>query len=150
MTARVLVVEDEGLIQRLLLTVFVRRGLEVEATGDGADALERIRTGRFGVVVLDLMLPGLSGYEILEACASLTGPRPVFLVTTAFDAGFIRRLDPGMVAAVITKPFDITTLTALVRELAETWPDRPAALPQARGAFSPATTRSSLDAEPAN
>jgi two-component system, OmpR family, response regulator len=148
LTARVLIVEDDVLICRLLQTVLGREGLDVEATGDGSEALEWIRSGRFGVVVLDLMLPGLSGYEVLASCVSLPPPRPMFLVTTAFDTAFLRRLDPAIVEAVVTKPFDVPVLATIVREAARGWPHLPAVIPRARGIVPASAFVDVADAEP--
>ena len=123
MSARVLIVENDLLIRRLLVVTLERDGLEVEAVHDGAEALERILSGRFGVVLLDLMLPHLSGYDIMDACArAFVHPRPLFFVTTAFDAAFRQPLDPTIVTAVIRMPFDISVLREIVRDCASAWP----------------------------
>jgi CheY-like chemotaxis protein len=131
-TARVLIVEDEPLIRRLLVSVLVRQGLEVEQCGDGVEGLALIRSGRFGVVVLDLMLPGVSGYDIVSECAaSLAPPRPIFVVMTAFEAAYRKALDAKLVTAVITKPFDVEMVAAIIRESADAWT---AARPDSAGA----------------
>src|SRR3954466_11258020 len=130
MSARVLIVESDVLVRRLLVVMLERDGLEIEAVDDGAEALERILSGRFGVVLLDLMLPHLSGYDIMDTCVrSFAHPRPVFVVTTAFDAAFGQSLDPTIVTAVIRMPFEISVLRKIVRDCASAWP-LPAVMPQ--------------------
>lgn len=128
MRPAVLLVEDEPLIHRVLMSMLLRQGIHVEATGDGLEALALIRSGRFAVVLLDLMLPRLSGYEIVRACAaSLPAPHPVVLVMTAADGGVRRDLDPRFVTAVFTKPFDFALVAEIIHETLQAWTAVPAA-----------------------
>ena len=127
MSARILIVEDDSAIRRLLVKILEREGLAVEVAGDGAEGLERILSGRFGVVILDLMLPRLSGYEVLAACAGALVPPPVFLVMTAFDRSARESLDPVLVTGVIAKPFDVEVVACMIREVAQAWTGTPPA-----------------------
>ncbi len=131
MPARVLIVEDDAMIRRLLVKTLEREALQVDAAADGLEALEILRSRSHGVVILDLMLPGLSGYELLEACAGTLGPPlPSFIIITAFDAASRRELDPQLVTAVIPKPFDVLMVAEIVSASARAWPAaRPAAQP---------------------
>lgn len=66
MAGRVLLIEDEANIAEALRFILTRDGWEVEIHADGASAMAKLRGMRPDVVVLDVMLPGRSGYEILE------------------------------------------------------------------------------------
>lgn len=116
MNERILIAEDERWTRQLLTKVLEREGLVVVACGDGAEALEWIRSNRFEAVVLDVMLPHVSGCEILAECPSIPEPRPVFFVMIAFDVELAEAIAPGLVAAVLRKPFDVTFLADVIRE----------------------------------
>jgi len=77
--ARVLVVDDEPGIRTALVRGLGAEGMEVEAVGDGHSALSAALTGGFDVIVLDIILPGLSGYRVLERLRSAGVDTPVLL-----------------------------------------------------------------------
>ena len=66
MSGRVLLIEDDANITEALCFILLRDGWDVEAHSDGTTAMEKLREIRRDVLVLDVMLPGRSGYEILE------------------------------------------------------------------------------------
>lgn len=114
---RVLVVEDDRSISRLLELELTHRGADVETVADGSKALEAI--GRFNpaVIVLDIMLPGMGGDQILAALRRAGNRTPV-LMLTARDAtrDKVGALDTGA-DDYLTKPFDITELDARLRAI---------------------------------
>ena len=63
---RALIVEDDPGIRRLVEKILQRNGIEIDTAHDGQLALDKIRNGRYSVIVLDLMLPGANGYEIID------------------------------------------------------------------------------------
>ena len=63
---RVLVVDDEPRITSFVARALAAEGLKVDAAGDGRRGLELARTGRYGLVVLDLLLPGIDGKSLLR------------------------------------------------------------------------------------
>ena len=77
--ARVLVVDDEPGVRTALARGLVAEGMDVVAVGDGPSALRAALTGSFDAVVLDIILPGLSGYRVLERmrAAGVDTPVPV-------------------------------------------------------------------------
>lgn len=81
--ARVLVVEDEPNIATSLNYILSRADFAVDTVADGGEALGRLRRERFGAVVLDVMLPGMSGFEVLRAIRadSRTVDLPVIVLT---------------------------------------------------------------------
>lgn len=103
---RVLVVDDDDAIRALLCTILRRRGIPVDSARNGAEALERCERCRYAVVLLDLMMPHLNGYQVLEAfSARQRDDRPLILVLTA--GAEPRNLSADLVAGTIRKPFDV-------------------------------------------
>jgi DNA-binding response OmpR family regulator len=113
---RLLVVDDEKPIRQLLARIAMRAGFEVDTANDGVQALEMLQAKPYAIAIVDLMMPRLSGYELLQKIASLD-PRPVVLVATAMANGDVASLDDSMVRRVIKKPFDVN---AVAKALVET------------------------------
>jgi DNA-binding response OmpR family regulator len=63
---RALVVEDDPAIRRLVAKLLARRNIEIDTATDGAKAVELIRTVPYSVIVLDLMVPEVNGFEIID------------------------------------------------------------------------------------
>lgn len=106
---RILVVDDDDAIRTLLRTVLRRRGFAVDAARNGIDALEQMGTCRYALIVLDLMMPMMSGYELLEFLAGqpmMTRPR-VIVLTAGLEP---RVFDGDLVVGMIHKPFDVDLL----------------------------------------
>ena len=119
--ARVLVVDDDASIRRLLEVTFRTEGLDVETARDGRDGLARALSDPPDVVVLDVMMPELDGWEVAERLAAdpRTATVPVvFLSARTQDADVTRGRELGA-AAYVTKPFDVFDLCELVHELVE-------------------------------
>jgi DNA-binding response OmpR family regulator len=109
MEKRILVVDDDDAIRTLLFTVLRRRGFKVDVARNGVEAVERCAACAYAVVLLDLMMPRMSGWEVLETLArEPVQTRPVVLVLTAGPEP--RNLDTTLVAAMMHKPFDIDLL----------------------------------------
>jgi DNA-binding response OmpR family regulator len=110
---RILVVDDDDAIRALVSTVLRRRGFGVDAARHGAEALERIGRCHYSLVVLDLMMPRVSGYEVLDHLnGMIASARPLVLVLTAGLEP--RNFDPNVVIGTIQKPFDIELLVDTV------------------------------------
>ncbi|PYQ48254.1 MAG: hypothetical protein DMF59_16580 [Acidobacteria bacterium] len=101
---------------RVLLT---RAGFECDFVSDGEAALQKIDGGQYAVIVLDLILPGISGIEILS---QLRASRPALLertiVMTGASNGILRNVDVTRVHSVIRKPFDISDMVQLTTDCA--------------------------------
>jgi DNA-binding response OmpR family regulator len=116
MPNRILVVEDEPAIADAVEYALEAEGFDVDAVGDGNVALERARAEAYDLLVLDLMLPGLSGVEV---CRRLREDSPVpILMLTAKDGEVDRVLGLEVGADdYVTKPFSVPELVARVRAL---------------------------------
>ena len=117
---RVLLIEDEPNIIEALSFILTRDGWTVHTHSDGATATERVRTGRPEVVVLDAMLPGRSGFDILRDLRADPGTAgiPVLMLTAR---GQERDRDMALrlgATHFMTKPFANAEVVAEVRRLA--------------------------------
>jgi CheY-like chemotaxis protein len=123
---RVLVVDDEPDVLLLCRLNLQQRGHELFEASEGPSALELARERRPDVIVLDLMLPGMNGFEVLETLQrdDTTARIPV-LVLTAKSLRADRERSRGLgAAAFLTKPFLPDDLCELVESLAEARADR--------------------------
>jgi CheY-like chemotaxis protein len=113
---RVLVVDDDEGVKALMSELLRREELSVDCATDGEMALERIRRNRYDAIVLDLMLPKTSGFEVLRFIKNehpLMLPRTV--VVTAASNMTLRDFDDGQkVQRVLRKPFDISEFVQTV------------------------------------
>ena len=116
MTERILVVDDEAAIRETVGYALRGEGYEVSDAADGEEALEVARSNGFDVLILDLMLPKLSGVEV---CRRLRAESDVpILLLTAKDAEVDRVL--GLEAGAddyVTKPFSVAELVSRVRAI---------------------------------
>ena len=115
--ARLLLVDDEVRLTQLLAQLLTRHGCAVTVAHDGHTGLLEARQGTFDVVVLDVMLPGLSGYQVLKRLRAEGYDVPV-LMLTAKDGEYDEAdaLDLGA-DDYVTKPFSSVVLTARLAAL---------------------------------
>ncbi len=110
---RILIVDDDDPIRALLMTVLRRRSFRVDGARNGIDAVGRLAACRYALVVLDLMMPRMNGYEVLEHISRMPSTtRPLVLVLTAGLEQ--RRFDTSFVVGTMQKPFDIELLVDTV------------------------------------
>ena len=113
---RLLVVDDDPNIRRMIVAALRRDGYEFLEAPNGRDALDLMRERHPDVVVLDLMMPVLSGWDVLqerERDPELSRI-PVIVVSANRDPALVTAVDKG-ICAFLPKPFDIGALSALVR-----------------------------------
>jgi DNA-binding response OmpR family regulator len=112
--ARVLVVDDSEEL-RLLLTVALRgKRLAVDTASDGREAIEKLSVETYRVLALDLMMPEVSGWDVIEWMIAHPERKPhTVIVLTANDRDVLQKLKP-VVNAVIFKPFDVVEVAAYV------------------------------------
>ena len=117
--ALVLVVEDDPVILKLLEVNFDLEGYEVIVAKDGEEGLELARTGAPDVIVSDIMMPRLSGLELLAALKedTKTAEIPVILLSAKAQTGDVRSGLEAGAADYITKPFEPLDLLERVQRL---------------------------------
>jgi len=107
---RVLVVEDEEAIRTGLIDVLVFHGYEVDSAATGPEGLRKALTGKFELILLDIMLPGMDGYEICDRIRSVDRNQPIIMLTAkTSDDEIVQGLKLGA-DDYVPKPFSIQQL----------------------------------------
>jgi two-component system response regulator PilR (NtrC family) len=114
--ARVLVADDDQSIRQLLCTIISRERCEVDCVADGLEAVEHLERHDYAVILLDLMMPRLDGFGVIEYLKNHPpAAKPIVLVITAYADQKFREVDASIVAGVLRKPFEIEEVGSLVR-----------------------------------
>ena len=114
---RVLVVDDEEFIRSVLTEILEAEGYEVVGASDGEAALEQLHGERFDLVITDLVMPGVSGMEVLAAAKRVDPNLPVVVMTGYPSSSTVAELTAMELDEFITKPFDIEMVKRLVARL---------------------------------
>ncbi|MEO8669786.1 MAG: response regulator transcription factor [Tahibacter sp.] len=113
--SRILIVEDEPAIRTGLVDVFVYHGFEVEYAADGILGLALALRGTYDLILLDVMLPGYSGFEICAAIREVDREQPIIMLTAkSADADVIQGLALGA-DDYVAKPFSVAQLVLRVQ-----------------------------------
>jgi two-component system cell cycle response regulator CpdR len=106
---RILVVDDHGPTRLAIARLLRNSGAEVVAVRDGAEALSELVHGKFEVLLTDLRMPGMDGFELMEKCMQLPPthrPGRIIAVSGEYEASSLR--DPSV--GFLAKPFDLDAL----------------------------------------
>jgi excisionase family DNA binding protein len=116
----VLVVDDEASIRELLSKTLALAEYEVDTAPDGRAAMERLRLGRYDLLIADLKMPGLDGLSLIREAKRLNEELPVIIITGfSTESSAIEAVNLG-VAGYLTKPFRVPqVLAAAARALGE-------------------------------
>ncbi len=117
--ATVLVVEDQRAQREMMAETLAKDGLQVVAAADGREALQKLREAKPDVIVLDVVMPNMNGYEFLRAVRQLPEFAQVPVVVCSvkgeqFDKHWAQRLGSN---AYVVKPFEPQVLVGTVRSL---------------------------------
>ncbi|MBZ5620567.1 MAG: response regulator transcription factor [Acidobacteriia bacterium] len=137
---RILVVEDERRMAEVLRQALVEEDYLVTVAMDGREGLSLAQTGGFDVIILDVMLPGLSGFEIARQLRSRRDQTPILMLTARDSTkDLVEGLDIGA-DDYLTKPFSFEVLLARVRAVSRRGPiPQPVCLEVAGLTMNPAT-----------
>ena len=114
MDERILLIEDDPSIREVVTLGLGRAGYRVSATADGRDGLARARQEPFDLILLDVMLPSMDGFEVLRGIRR-DGTKPVVMLTARTDTtDVVVGLELGA-DDYVTKPFELSELVARVR-----------------------------------
>ena len=112
---QVLIVDDDPEVRKLITAALAPHGIVVHAASDGEEALSCLRENAYAVILLDLLMPKLDGFGVLDALQSegMQSP-PVVLVLTGADRATVERLDAQRIHGIVRKPFDAQELASLI------------------------------------
>ena len=110
----ILIVEDEEAIRSGLIDVFVFHGYDADSAATGPEGLQKALTGRFDLVLLDIMLPGMDGYEICNRIRAADRDQAIIMLTArTSDEDIIQGLKLGA-DDYVSKPFSVQELVLRV------------------------------------
>ena len=116
MGQRVLVVDDEKLIVKGIRFSLEQDGMEVDCAYDGEEAFDRIRENEYDIILLDVMLPKLTGFEVFQQMREFSSVPVVMLTAKGDDMDKILGLEYGA-DDYITKPFNILEVKARIKAI---------------------------------
>jgi len=112
---QVIVVDDDPGLRTLFIAILERKGFTVDVASDGRAAFGQISRNPYSVILLDLMMPDVNGFELLERlareCPSLL---PRVIVMTGASRRVVQTLDTSRIWGLVRKPFDIDDLVDAV------------------------------------
>src|SRR6266568_3277824 len=115
-----LVIDDDRALRGLFTTLLGRKGFTVDVAGDGRVAYDQLQRHTYSVILLDLMMPDVNGFELLER---LGRDSPALLdrviIMTGASQRWIETLDTSRVWGLIRKPFDIDQLVSSAEACSE-------------------------------
>ena len=115
-TLPVLIVEDDAPTQKLLRAVLSRSGFQSEVAPNGEVAIQMLFKSDYAAIILDMMMPGSGGQDVIDYIARASRITPVVICSAAGPA-LLSGFDPSIVHAVIRKPFDVQELTTAVQRV---------------------------------
>ena len=135
--AKILVVEDEAAIRSGLLDVLTYHGFDAQGVEDGAQGLSQALSGQFDLILLDVMLPTMNGFDVCNAIREQDRQQPIIMLTAKnSDEDIIHGLTLGA-DDYVGKPFSVTQLVlrikAVLRRTAGLTPEAPSHLECADG-----------------
>src|SRR5262245_56997457 len=111
---KILLVDDNAVVRDMLVDLVESLGYAADAAGGGAEALALFDQNRYDIVLTDLLMPGMSGWEVLAAIRQRDPRMPVVIITGTPAVGDPRASQPGV--AVLKKPVDVKALDRTVKE----------------------------------
>src|ERR1017187_9592556 len=111
---RILVVDDEPQIRRVIRLTLNLEGFEVDDTKSGDEALDHLRSGMYDLVLLDIDMPGMTGFETCRAIRAISDVPIIILTVRSAEKDKVEALDAGA-DDYITKPFGTPELLARLR-----------------------------------
>lgn len=112
---RALVVDDESPIRNLLAAVLRRERIPTDTAANGSEALDLIGKNEYACVVLDLMMPVMTGRDVIDAMLHHRATRIPVIVVSAAGENATGDLEPEIVKLIIRKPFEVARLIESVR-----------------------------------
>jgi DNA-binding response OmpR family regulator len=115
MSNRVLVIDDDPEIRNLIRAILTLNGFSVEEAADGSIAMAKVERDEYDAIIVDLMMPAVSGYDVIREIQNRRPDASCVVVVSAASRRKIDEADMPVVRAKIQKPFDINELLEAVR-----------------------------------
>lgn len=113
---KILIVDDEMFNRDLIVKVLSKEGMEVHEATNGEEALTQIVEEDFDLVLMDLMMPVMNGFEAIEAIRTrLHQQIPIITISALDDRGSIERAKKLGADDFLTKPYDLATMLKIVK-----------------------------------
>lgn len=118
-TRRALVCEDDFTIRRMITTMLEREGFVVDAAEDGEAAIRMIDQQRYQLLVIDLMMPRVSGYAVVDYLKQNIPPSLKRIVVTTAATSALQNPFPEEICKLLAKPFDMDEFITFARTCSE-------------------------------
>lgn len=117
---KVIIIEDDSDINELIAYNLRKEGFEVSSVHDGSEAQEVLQREHFDIVILDIMLPGIDGFELCRQLKEKQTSSRTFIVVVSAKSNTQDKLYAHILGVdyYLTKPFSIKVLNAIMQELA--------------------------------
>lgn len=117
-TKKVLVVDDDAQICKSLVQFLKFEGFEAESAYDGQDGWEKVQAGNFDLMILDIMMPRMNGFEVLEAVRGSQEYQdlPVILLTAKSDSRDVMEAHRAGATSYLVKPFNLDDLADVIEQ----------------------------------
>jgi len=113
--SKILLVDDNTVVRDMLVDLVGSLGYHADAAAGGEEALAMFDRGHYGMVLTDLLMPGMSGWDVLAALRQRDPHIPVVIVTGSPVVGDPRASQPGV--AVLKKPVDVAGLDSMIKTM---------------------------------
>jgi DNA-binding response OmpR family regulator len=119
---RVLIVEDDESIRQLLGRIVAREGVEVATVSGALDAIAVLENETFDLLLLDLMMPIYSGFDVINFLRRKRGRAATVVVISAAGDDLLRELDSEIVHGLLRKPFEVAAVLERIRGIRQSQP----------------------------
>jgi CheY-like chemotaxis protein len=113
--SKILLVDDNTIVRDMLVDLVASLGYHADAAAGGEQALALFDSARYDIVLTDLLMPGMSGWDVLAALRQRDPHVPVVIVTGSPVVGDPRASQPGV--AVLKKPVDVAELDSMIKRM---------------------------------
>jgi len=115
MGPKIILVDDNAVVRDMLVDLVASLGYSADAAESGEEALAMFDRGQYDFVLTDLLMPGMTGWDVLEAVRQRDPQMPVIIITGSPVVGDVRAAQPGV--AVLKKPVDLMLLDTLIKRM---------------------------------
>lgn len=113
----ILIVEDEQLVRWSLSHALTKAGFHITTVGSGEAAMEKLDSSNFDLVITDVDLPKINGFDVAKQVKIVSPEVPVILTSAVREQDSRLKLHPEIIDSFIEKPFDLNEITRVVTQL---------------------------------